>query len=62
MRQADIHRIEKAITHLDAACTLMHSIKWERTSQENEFMKQAEAFIRPAKWSLQDIININKVD
>lgn len=61
MKPADIHRVEKAITHLDAARTLLDNIKWENLNTREDGLKsQTLAYIQNAKWYLQDMQNINK--
>jgi hypothetical protein len=59
MRPADIHRVEKAIAHLDAANTVLDSIKWENVSAlAYEQIKGCKEKMQGAKWHLQDALKV----
>ena len=61
MRTADIHRVEKAIAHLDAAKAVLESIKYENLAgMQCNFRSSAYENIQNVKWNLQDILNYGK--
>ena len=61
MRPADIHRVEKAIAHLDAAKKVLESIQDDNlASMQASFRSSAYENIQNVKWNLQDILNYGK--
>lgn len=61
MRQADINRVNRAKEHLNAATTILSSIKWENMKTlESDFVRKAKESIREADFHLDDIIRIQK--
>lgn len=61
MRQPDINRVRKAQAHLEAALTVLNNIKWANTtSKEDALLETLIDCIRNAKYSTQDIINIQE--
>ena len=61
MRTPDLNRVKKAITHLEAADTLLGNIKWENISNLEDSLKmQARDNITSVLYNLQDIINSQK--
>ena len=63
MRNPDINRIKKAIQHVEAAKTVLSSIKWDNTSMmEDHFIHSAKDYLQSARCSLEDVITINKAE
>lgn len=61
MRPADIHRVEKAIAHLDAAKKVLESIQYDNlASMQASFRSSAYENIQNVKWNLQDLLNYGK--
>lgn len=59
MRQPDINRIKKAEAHLDAARTVLDSIKWENVnSLVYDQLQDCKKKIQSAKWHLQDALTV----
>ena len=59
MRPADIHRVEKAIAHLDAAKKVLESIQYDNLdNQHYDFRQSAYEDLQNAKWHLQDMLNV----
>lgn len=59
MRQPDIHRVQKAIAHLDAAKKVLESIDGlNLDSQHYDFRQSAYEDLQNTKWHLQDMLNI----
>ena len=61
MRPADENRVKKAIAHLDAARTILESVKYENLAgMQCNFRRSAYDNIQNTKWNLQDILNYGK--
>lgn len=61
MRDPDLHRICRAVEHLDALKKQIDSIKWERLSgREPAIRRSVYEHIESLKWALQDFYNIGK--
>lgn len=59
MRTPDKHRVEKAISHLDAAKALLTNIKDEDlTDFESDLRSSAYVHLRMTKSELQDILHL----
>ena len=59
MRTADKHRVEKAISHLDAAKSILESIKFENLNGlQYDFRMSAYDDLKSTKWHLQDMLNV----
>lgn len=59
MRQPDINRVKKAIAHLDAARTVLDSIKWENVNNlVYDQLQDCKEKIQSAKWHLQDALTV----
>lgn len=59
MRQPDINRIKKAEAHLDAARTVLDSIKWENVNNlVYDQLQDCKEKIQSAKWHLQDALTV----
>lgn len=59
MRPADIHRVEKAIAHLDAAKKILQSINVDNLDTLHfNFRASAYEDLENTKWHLQDMLNV----
>lgn len=59
MRPADINRAKKALEHIKAAQTLIHSIKWENLTGQDYALKQTlDNHLLACQWSAEDFIRI----
>ena len=58
MRQADINRVKKAQSHIEAARTLLQNIKWENLSTiEDTCRGNAYDGLKSAEYGLIDMVN-----
>ena len=61
MRPADENRVKKAIAHLEAAQTVLESIKYENLdSMQAHFRSSAYENIQNTKWNLEDLLRYGK--
>ena len=61
MRPADENRVKKAIAHLEAAKTVLESIKYENLdSMQARFRSSAYENIQNTKWNLEDLLRYGK--
>ena len=59
MRQPDINRAKRALEHVEAAMTLLESIKWENVSGEEYTLKQScNRLLKDTEGTIQDLVRI----
>ncbi len=61
MRQPDENRVRKALSHIQAARTVLASIKWENlTMMEDQMRQQAFFNMETVDSYLKDMLNVSK--
>lgn len=61
MKTPDINRIKRAIAHIEAAKTVLKSIKWEnRSMMEDHLVRCADDYLLHGENSLNDVLNIQE--
>lgn len=63
MRDPDINRVKKALSHITTARQFLDKIQWLNTDpMEWEFIKKAQGQIKDLLWTLDDILHLNKTE
>ena len=63
MRDPDINRVKKALSHITTARQFLDKIQWLNTNEmEWESIKKAQGQIRDLLWTLDDILHLNKTE
>lgn len=63
MRDPDINRVKKALSHITTARHFLDKIQWLTVNyMEWEYIKKAQGQIKDLLWTLDDFLHLNKTE
>lgn len=61
MRDPDINRVKKALSHITTARKFLDKIQWLNTNEmEWEYIKKVQDEIKDLMWTLDDLLHLNE--